>query len=115
MVGCTDDELSVAQKWSARKVLDLMKQWDEIGNDYLVTDLKRNRSLFEAYPILKDITHQQITKDGSNLSFIKSNCIWKSNVLYDENQTMVVQFKNFQSLDLFIDLKTAQIFPMIIK
>lgn len=84
LVGCTDDELAVAQKWSARKVLDLMKQWDEIGNDYLVTDLKRNKSLFDAYPILKDVTHQQINKDGSNLGLVKSNCIWKSNIAHEE-------------------------------
>lgn len=86
-----------------------------VGTDYLVSDLKRARSIFEAYPVLKDITVQQINKEGSNLSFIKSNCIWKSKSFNDEASNMYEEFKNFESLDLYLDLKTAQIFPTVIK
>ena len=89
--------------------------FSSIATDFLVSDLKRGRSIFEAYPVLKDITIQQINKEGSNLSFIKSNCIWKPRAFNDEASNLYEDFKNFESLDLYLDLRTAQIFPTVIK
>jgi hypothetical protein len=101
--------------FSVLKCLTLYFLFKSVGNDYLITDMKRARSIFEAYPVLKDITIQQINKDGSNLSFVKSNCIWKTHEFVDEASNKFETFRNFQNLDLFIDLKTAQLLPTIIK
>lgn len=54
-----------------------MRQCEDLGNNFLLTDINRTKSIFEMYPELKNTTIQLVKNEGSNLSFVKSHCYWK--------------------------------------
>jgi len=114
IVGCTDDELLFAQQWSTRKVLELMRQCEELGRDHLLTDINRTKSIFEMYPELKQTTIQSIKNEGSNLSFVKSHCYWKISP-ETEVTSASPEFRLFNNLSFYLDLKTAQLLPIILR
>lgn len=111
IVGCTDDELHYAQQWSTRKVLDMMRRCEELGKFFLLTDLNRSKSIFETYPELKQTTIEYIKNEGSNLSFVKSHCYWKTMPDVEPN----LEFKSFNNLSFYLDLKSAQLLPIILR
>jgi hypothetical protein len=62
----------------------------------LLTDLNRDKSIFELNPGLKKEVNDSVKKEGSDLSFIKSKCVWK---LFDESE-LVFSFRGlFNSKD----------------
>ncbi|RNA13688.1 suppressor of fused -like protein [Brachionus plicatilis] len=112
IVGCTNDELKFAQQWSTRKILNLMKNFKELGHDYLLVDLKRSKSIFEIDLDLRRKTLKNLKKEGSFMSFVKSRCFWKLNLEGSSNDG---NFKPYDQLTFNIDLETAKLFPLILK
>lgn len=60
------------------------KNIERFGYDYLLTDLQRSKSIFELDERLKESLSEPMTKDGSFLSFVKSNSFWKLSQLIVE-------------------------------
>ena len=52
----------------------------------MLTDLSRDKSIFELNPGLKKEVNDSVKKEGSDLSFIKSKCVWK---LFDESELVL--------------------------
>ncbi|CAF0783366.1 unnamed protein product [Brachionus calyciflorus] len=112
IVGCTDDELKFSQQWSSRKVLDLMRKFKELGNEYLLVDLNRSKSIFEIDLNLKRRIIRTIRKEGSFLSFVKSKCFWRLNL---ETWLNDGTYSIYNQINFNIDLDTAKLFPTILK
>ena len=47
-----------------------------LGESNLLTDVDRAQSVFELKPSLLNDLKQSIKSEGSDLSFVKSNCFW---------------------------------------
>lgn len=87
----------------------------------MLTDLNREKSIFEIDLSLEKSIHSAVKSEGSNLSFIKSNCSWR---LFKESQISEEEakeepnecgFKSYRKLELNLDLKSAQLIPTIFK
>jgi hypothetical protein len=104
LIGCTDDELAYAQKWSTRKLVEIMREFSEFGHHNLITDLKRDKSIFDLRPQLAHQIDKTLKLDGSYFGFVKSNCIWRANDYEQQNQ-----------IEFIIDHRTAQLMPTILK
>lgn len=70
LVGVFKDELNFAQGWSAKGILDMMREHPETGGKYLVTDSARSRSLFEQCPDLREKVLSAKLIDGSDMNQI---------------------------------------------
>jgi len=92
---------------------------NRFGKDYLLTDLNREKSIFELDLSLEKSIHSAVKSEGSNLSFIKSNCSWKLSKEVSEEEENEERdesgFKSYKKLELNLDLKSAQLIPTIFK
>ncbi|VDQ01900.1 unnamed protein product [Trichobilharzia regenti] len=63
MVGLCDEELRLVQRWTGSHVAELMSCSIETGGGLLVTDMRRNLSLFELQPNLVDYINEKLKRE----------------------------------------------------
>lgn len=63
-----DEELRLVQRWTGGQVADILRQEGATGGRLLVTDLRREQSIFELEPGLADYINERMRREGSNLS-----------------------------------------------
>ncbi|KAM7541255.1 hypothetical protein Aperf_G00000036242 [Anoplocephala perfoliata] len=68
IVGLCDEELHLVQRWTGGQVADILRQQGATGGGLLVTDLRREQSIFELEPGLADYINERMHREGSNLS-----------------------------------------------
>ncbi|CAH8858422.1 unnamed protein product [Trichobilharzia szidati] len=73
LVGLCDEELRLVQRWTGSHVAELMSCSIETGGGLLVTDMRRNLSLFELQPNLVDYINEKLKREGSNLSGVTTS------------------------------------------
>lgn len=76
VIGVTDDEVKAAQHWQGSGILELLKNSSAVG-PYYITNLYREKSLFELDPELIQLVSDGIRKDGSNLGHVTAVCTWR--------------------------------------
>ena len=84
IVGVTDDELKASQQWNVNGMIELMKKMAEAGGDLLVTDMRRQHSIFELNKTIKQTVEQGINQEGSNLSCVSAKCSFKPRIMPDD-------------------------------
>lgn len=67
MVGVCEEELTAAQDWEVRGVLDMMRTSQETGGQFLVTDMRRGLTVFQLNPQFHEIVRRRIEITGSNM------------------------------------------------
>lgn len=72
LVGVCTDELQAARKWTGNGILNLMKEREETGGDYLVTDMRRGASIFEIDSIYLDHVNEAINNYGSDMCLLST-------------------------------------------
>ncbi|KAJ8664546.1 hypothetical protein QAD02_006208 [Eretmocerus hayati] len=75
IVGVTSDELRAVQHWNGQGVLNLLKSTRDCG-PWLVTDLRRARSVLEEDPSIAEKIRIGLEREGSNLSGVSAKCWW---------------------------------------
>ncbi|KAL3877257.1 hypothetical protein ACJMK2_034990 [Sinanodonta woodiana] len=75
IVGVTDDEMKMAQRWKGAGVLELMATVQEIG-PFFLTDMQRSESIFQIDPNFTHLVMEGINNDGSNLGHVTAVCLW---------------------------------------
>ena len=80
----------------------------------MLTDLNRDKSIFELNPGLKKEVKDSIKKEGSDLSFIKSKCVWK---LFDESELVLEVYLIKEIIDIIVEkfLKLIEKFYLLKK
>ncbi|XP_015924709.1 suppressor of fused homolog [Parasteatoda tepidariorum] len=76
IVGVCNEELQAAQHWNGPGVIDLMKSIKGAGGPWLITDMKRDTSIFEMDPSVQGAVDQGVATDGSNLTGVSARCSW---------------------------------------
>jgi len=86
IIGITSEELEAVQHWNGGSFIDMMKRFPECGGEYLVTDMKRELSVFQIDSSLGGEVTAGIDKDGSNLSGVTAECSWNNGAwkFYDD-------------------------------
>jgi hypothetical protein len=109
IVGVTVEELQAAQQWNGTGtsslsttlprqlstnppspllylcsgVIDLMKSVSNSGGPFLVTDMQRDRCIFELDKEVKEAVEDGINAEGSNLSGVSAKCSFKPKISYE--------------------------------
>ena len=73
IVGITSEELQVTQHWNGLGVINLLKSARTIG-PWLITDMKRPRSIMEEDSSIAEQIQTGIEREGSNLSGVSAKC-----------------------------------------
>lgn len=76
IVGVCLEELQAAQQWNGPGLIDLMKNVDGAGGEWLVTDMRRGETIFELSHSVRDSVDDGISAEGSNLSGVTAKCSW---------------------------------------
>lgn len=76
VVGVCTEELQAAQQWNGPAVLNLLRQIPVAGGQWLVTDVKRSKSIFQMNTNFRELVEIGIDQDGSNLSGVSAKCWW---------------------------------------
>ncbi|XP_036368746.1 suppressor of fused homolog isoform X3 [Octopus sinensis] len=84
VLGVTDDEMKSAQHWQGAGILELLKESKGVGS-YFITDLDREKSLFEENPDLIKFVSEGIKNDGSNLGHVTAVCCWAEIIKREED------------------------------
>lgn len=84
IVGVTNEELKASQQWNVNGMIELMKKMPEAGGDLLVTDMRRQQSIFELNKTIKGTVEQGINQEGSNLSGVSAKCSFKPRIMPDD-------------------------------
>nr|KAG5714825.1 hypothetical protein BaRGS_000313 [Batillaria attramentaria] len=77
IVGVTDEEVKSAQRWKGAGILELLEKEASIG-PFFITDMTRDKSIFEIDPSLVQLVNEGIEKDGSNLGHVTALCAWQN-------------------------------------
>ena len=67
IVGVCEKELQAAREWNVGGILEEMKRHEETGGTLLVTDMRRNETIFEVDPYMHENLRKYIQRDGSNM------------------------------------------------
>ncbi|KAK7113523.1 suppressor of fused homolog [Littorina saxatilis] len=81
VVGVTDEEVRSAQRWKGAGILELLQK-DPLVGPHFITDMHRDKSIFERDPSLVQLVNEGIEQDGSNLGHVTALCAWSP--LHDE-------------------------------
>ncbi|BHF58975.1 hypothetical protein SprV_0100193000 [Sparganum proliferum] len=68
IVGLCEEELRLVQRWTGCQVADLFRQQVTTGGPLLVTDMRRNKTIFELEGGLAEYINERMAREGSNLS-----------------------------------------------
>lgn len=85
IVGVCLEELQAAQQWNGLGVIDLMKSVANVGNAYLITDMRRGETIFEIDPELREAVDDGIATQGSNLSGVSARCSFSTSKKNDDH------------------------------
>jgi suppressor of fused-like protein len=77
IVGATSEELKASQQWHGPGVLNLLKQHTQTGGPFLVTNMRREESVFEIDASAQDRVREGVAKEGSNLTGVTGLCAWE--------------------------------------
>jgi suppressor of fused-like protein len=77
IVGVFVEELQSAQQWNGAGLIGMMKSVEELGKNCLVTDMKRQKTIFELDDSIRKNVEDAISAEGSNLSGVTAKCSWK--------------------------------------
>lgn len=77
VVAVTEDELQVAQHWNGTAILELLRRIPAAGGPWLVTDMRRQSSLFEIQPSFRREVELGIDRDGCSLSGVSAKIHWE--------------------------------------
>ena len=91
-----------------------------LGNDYLLTDLSRKKSIFDLDVDLRQKVLQTLNSEGSKLSFVKSNCFWRienlnSQASTSSKTTEANQLRPVKRVGLYFDLQAAKLMPLVLR
>ncbi|OQV17904.1 Suppressor of fused-like protein [Hypsibius exemplaris] len=75
-VGVCKEELEAAQHWNGRGVLELLRSCKTACGPMWITDIRRDRSIFELDSHLALSVQDGINRDGSDLSGVSCSCRW---------------------------------------
>ncbi|XP_058795424.1 suppressor of fused homolog [Phymastichus coffea] len=75
IVGVTSDELRAAQHWNGLGLVELLKRSRACG-PWLLTDMRRSRSIMDEDPSVALSVQEGIEREGSNLSGVSAKCCW---------------------------------------
>ncbi|XP_068152773.1 suppressor of fused homolog [Drosophila tropicalis] len=77
IVGVFEDELEQASRWNGRGVLNFLRRDVQTGGEWLVTNMQRNRSVFDLFP--ETLLHLQddLEKQGSDLAGVNAEFTFK--------------------------------------
>uniref|UniRef100_A0A1B0DF74 Uncharacterized protein n=1 Tax=Phlebotomus papatasi TaxID=29031 RepID=A0A1B0DF74_PHLPP len=67
IVGVTSEELDQASRWNGKGVLNLLKNNPTTGGEFLITDMKRSKSVFELFPESLRELEDDLEREGSDL------------------------------------------------
>lgn len=84
IVGVTNDELKASQQWNVNGMIELMKKMADTGGELLVTDMRRQYSIFELNKTIRRTVEQGINQEGSNLSCVSAKCSFKPRITLDD-------------------------------
>ncbi|GAB1609129.1 suppressor of fused homolog [Argonauta hians] len=87
VLGVTDDEMKSAQHWQGAGILELLKESKGVGS-YYITDMEREKSLFEEKPELIKFVSEGIKNDGSNLGHVTAVCCWAEIIKREDRNSM---------------------------
>ncbi|XP_066929454.1 suppressor of fused homolog [Clytia hemisphaerica] len=76
IIGVFTEELQAAQQWNGLAVINLLRQIPEAGGHWFVTDMTRQKSIFQMNPRLREMVEIGIADEGSNLSGVSAKCWW---------------------------------------
>ncbi|XP_030375875.1 suppressor of fused homolog [Scaptodrosophila lebanonensis] len=85
IVGVTEEELEQASRWNGRGVLNFLRQDVQTGGEWLVTNMRRARSVFELFPETLLNLQDDLEKQGSDLAGVNAEFTFR------ERQTQVKQ------------------------
>jgi suppressor of fused-like protein len=74
---CSEEELKAVQRWNGPGVLRLLQSSDITGGQFLITDIERSFSLFEAVLEAKAAVEAGISREGSNLCGMAAFITWE--------------------------------------
>ncbi|XP_055695516.1 suppressor of fused homolog [Lutzomyia longipalpis] len=77
IVGVTSEELEQASRWNGKGVLNLLSNNPMTGGEFLVTDMKRSKSVFELFPETLRELEDDLEKEGSDLVGVNAEFTFK--------------------------------------
>ncbi|XP_076295954.1 suppressor of fused [Lasioglossum baleicum] len=92
IIGVTSEELQAAQHWNGLGLVSLLKT-SHVCGPWLVTDMRRTRSIMEDEPSIAEKIQSGIEKEGSNLSGVSAKCWWVQ-VNYDRSSERYREKRN---------------------
>lgn len=77
IVGVTEEELDQATWWNGNGVLNLLRTDSETGGTWLITDMARDKSVFELFPDTLKQLQENLETEGSDLAGINAEFSFK--------------------------------------
>ena len=77
IIGVCAEELQAAQQWNGTGLIGLMQAVTGLGGPWLVTDMKRQQTIFELDASVRASVDDGIASEGSNLSGVTAKCSWR--------------------------------------
>lgn len=85
IVGVCAEEVKAAQQWSVPGVLNILKTLRGVGGDWLVTDMRRNKTMQELDPLCQSEIDRGIHLEGSNLSGVSTRYLKTGPIVLSES------------------------------
>lgn len=76
LVGAMDAELMAVRQWNGEGVLDLLRHTPGVGGTLLVSDMSRDRSVFDLSPEARHQVNCGVDVEGSALSGVSAHLAW---------------------------------------
>lgn len=77
IVGVTDEELSRAQSFNVKGILNLLKKDPKTGGMSLCTDMRRRQSVFDLFPQTLKMLEDDLEREGSDLAGIDAEFFYR--------------------------------------
>ncbi|XP_064605123.1 suppressor of fused homolog [Liolophura sinensis] len=127
VVGVMDDEVKAAQRWRGAAVIDLIASLKRVGRCH-ITDMKRQKSVFDVKPDMTLLVKEGIERDGSSLGHVTALCSWckpgesvvapsgsqKSKAMSNSHPSPA-EVEKLDSAQLRFDAEAAELLPLVVK
>ncbi|KAI0213228.1 Suppressor of fused-like [Lamellibrachia satsuma] len=113
IVGVTEAEMKAAHRWKGNGITNLLSQVAEAGGSLLVTDMSRQKSMFNLHPDLVKTVVESLEKEGCNLGNITASCGWSDpsgSSISDSDEE-----RELKKVHLTFDLEAAELLPLVVK
>lgn len=77
IVGVTEEELSRAQSFNVKGILNILKKDPKTGGKSLTTDTRRMQSVFDLFPQTLEILEVELEQEGSDLAGIDAEFFYR--------------------------------------